>query len=329
MSRIEDELERLKRTTLHERECWARDETVAGMDEAGRGPLAGPVVAACAVMPPEPLIPYVKDSKQLTEKRREELYGRITETALAFGVGIVSPEEIDRINILAATKKAFRIAYAEMGFTPDLVLTDAIEGLNLPVTTRSFVGGDKLCYCVAAASIIAKVTRDRLMREMDEIYPGYGFAQHKGYGTKAHYEAIGKLGPCGIHRASFLRNAGHTPSNNANSEKGGRGEAFACVFLRKKGFEIIATNYHSRCGELDIVARHGETLVFVEVKARSNDKFGSGREAVTPSKQAKLVKAAQHFLSAKGANNAKARFDVIEVDLNDGSVVHLPDAFSS
>ncbi len=177
-----------------------------GMDEVGRGPLAGPVVAACIVMPPEPLISYVNDSKKVSEGRREKLFAELCENALCFGIGSAGPEKIDEINILQATRLAFREAYFSMKTPPEYVLVDALQGLDIPAKQESIVHGDALSYLIAAASIIAKVTRDRYMREMDALYPQYGFARNKGYGTREHIEALRTYGPCPIHRRSFLKN---------------------------------------------------------------------------------------------------------------------------
>ena len=174
-----------------------------GLGESpGRGPLCGPVAAACVVMPPEPLLLYVDDSKKLTEKRREELYDKIRETAIYAQVILASPEEIDRVNILNATKNAMALAAKDAPC--DLFLVDAIDRLNVKGEVRGLVHGDALCYSIAAASILAKVTRDRIMRELDAQYPEYGFAKNKGYGTAEHIAALKKYGPTPIHRRSFI-----------------------------------------------------------------------------------------------------------------------------
>lgn len=175
---------------------------VAGMDEVGRGPLAGNVVTACVIMPENPLIEWVDDSKKLSESRREKVYDEIMEQALYIGIGRSSPEEIDRINILEATKKAMR--EAAMSVPADVFLIDAVKELGLKGREEAVIKGDAQSYCIAAASIIAKVTRDREMREMDLLYPEYGFSRNKGYGTAEHINALKKFGPCLIHRRSFI-----------------------------------------------------------------------------------------------------------------------------
>lgn len=197
-----DEQARLFEITRTDRELWAQGVAFAGIDEAGRGPLCGPVAAACVVMPPEPLLRYVNDSKRLSEKRREALYGQIMETALYARVETVSAQEIDRVNILNATKRA--MAAAAAGAPCSLFLVDAIASLDVRGEVRGIVHGDALCYSIAAASILAKVTRDRLMRELDARYPQYALAKNKGYGTAEHIAALRKYGPCPEHRRTFI-----------------------------------------------------------------------------------------------------------------------------
>lgn len=179
--------------------------TLCGVDEAGRGPLAGPVCAAAVILPRGLVIPGLNDSKKLSEKRREALYGEITQKALHWAVAFASVEEIEALNILGATYLAMNRAIAGLGVEPELALIDGNRAKGVEHSCKCVVGGDGKCADIAAASIIAKVTRDRLMYELDERYPGYGFAKHKGYGTAAHYAAIRELGPCEAHRPSFLR----------------------------------------------------------------------------------------------------------------------------
>lgn len=186
-------------------EYWAQGVVFAGMDEAGRGPLAGPVAAGCVVMPQEPLIPGIDDSKKVSPKKREALYEQIMQHALFAKVGLASVEEIDAVNILEATKLA--MARAAEGAPCGLFLIDGNrEDIRVPGRAQAVVGGDARCYSIAAASILAKVTRDRLMLALDAQYPQYGFAAHKGYGTAAHIAAIRALGPCPAHRRLFIRN---------------------------------------------------------------------------------------------------------------------------
>ena len=181
---------------------WRDLGLVAGMDEVGRGPLAGDVVTACVVMPQEPALLWVDDSKKLSEARREAVYEEIMAHALYVGIGRVGPEEIDRINILEATKAAMRQAAAQV--PADVFLVDAVRELGLSGKEIAIIKGDATSYAIGAASIVAKVTRDREMRKLDELYPQYGFARNKGYGTAEHIAALKKYGPCPCHRRSFI-----------------------------------------------------------------------------------------------------------------------------
>ncbi len=180
---------------------------VAGIDEVGRGPLAGNVVTACVVMPNEPVLPWIDDSKKLSETRRDKVYQEILDNALYIGIGQITPEEIDRINILEATKKAMRDAASQV--PADIFLIDAVTGLGLNGREVPIIKGDATSYAIAAASIVAKVTRDRQMIELDKLYPDYGFARNKGYGTAEHIAALKAIGPCPAHRRSFIRNFCH------------------------------------------------------------------------------------------------------------------------
>jgi len=201
-----NEDERLFELTRIEREYWVKGILPAGMDEVGRGPLAGPVVTACIMLPPEPLIKYVNDSKKVSQGRREKLYPELKEAAIACATGWKTPEDIDELNILNATRRAFEEAFRAMQQKPQVVLMDAMNGVDMDAEQHSFIHGDALSYLIAAASIIAKVERDKYMEEMDALYPQYGFARNKGYGTAEHIAALKKYGPCPIHRRSFIKN---------------------------------------------------------------------------------------------------------------------------
>lgn len=180
-------------------------KTICGVDEAGRGPLAGPVCAAAVILPPHLQIPGLTDSKKLTDKKRRELFPIIQEQAIAYGIGFASEQEIDQINILQATFLAMERALEGLTVKPELVLIDGNREKDFGIPVKTVVKGDSLSLNIAAASILAKVSRDDLMLQMEETYPGYGFAIHKGYGTKAHYEALRELGPCPVHRKTFLK----------------------------------------------------------------------------------------------------------------------------
>lgn len=195
-----DRLERVQALMAYDAQYGGA--VVAGMDEAGRGPLAGNVVAACVVMPPEPAILWIDDSKKLSESRREKVFQEIMDTAIYVGVGQATPREIDEINILQATKQAMRVAASQV--PAELFLIDAVKDLGLNGREIPIIKGDATSYAIAAASIIAKVTRDRQMLELDRLYPEYGFARHKGYGTAEHIAALRRLGPCPEHRRSFI-----------------------------------------------------------------------------------------------------------------------------
>ena len=179
---------------------------LCGIDEAGRGPLAGPVVAGAVILPKDCDILYLNDSKQLSEKKREELNDIILEKAVATGIGVISPERIDEINILQATYEAMRQAIGNLSVKPDLLLNDAVTIPKVEIPQVPIIKGDAKSISIAAASIIAKVYRDRLMAQYDDIFPGYGFAGNKGYGSQAHMDAIRTLGPTPIHRRSFIKN---------------------------------------------------------------------------------------------------------------------------
>ena len=204
----EKELERLNEIQKIEKELYSQGITsICGIDEAGRGPLAGPVVVASVIMPKDSMIEGVNDSKKVSESKREALYEKIIEEAISYGVGIIDQKEIDEINILNATKKGLTMSLKELKVRPDIILVDALTGIDtLQIPYKSIIKGDAKAYSISAASIIAKVTRDRIMREWDKIYPQYGFAKHKGYGTAMHINAIKEYGICPIHRLSFVKN---------------------------------------------------------------------------------------------------------------------------
>lgn len=207
--KLQKELERLETMRIYEKE-YASCKHICGIDEVGRGPLAGPVVAGAVVLPSDVQILYLNDSKKLSERKRELLYDEIMEKALAVGIGMVSPARIDEINILQATYEAMRAAIEEvekkLGTKPEVLLNDAVTIPEVSIRQMPIVKGDAKSVSIAAASIVAKVTRDRMMVEYDKVLPGYDLASNKGYGTKAHIAALKELGPTPIHRASFIKN---------------------------------------------------------------------------------------------------------------------------
>lgn len=201
----EKEKQRIELMKTYEK-LYSQYEYICGIDEAGRGPFAGPVVAGAVILPKDCEILYINDSKQLSEKKREELYDVIMREAVAVGVGYASNERIDEINILQATYEAMREAISKLDKKPDILLNDAVKIPQIDITQMPIVKGDAKSVSIAAASIIAKVTRDRLMRDYDKLYPGYHFAENKGYGVEAHIEALKKYGPTPIHRKTFIKN---------------------------------------------------------------------------------------------------------------------------
>lgn len=202
-SKYEDELRRTEQMKKYEKE-YDSYGYIAGIDEVGRGPLAGPVVTCAVILPKDCNILYINDSKKLSEKKREELYDIIMEQAVAVGIGIESPQVIDDINILQATYSAMRKSIDNLKIRPDLLLNDAVTIPGVDIKQVPIIKGDAKSISIAAASIVAKVTRDRMMVEYDKMYPGYDFAGNKGYGSSSHIEALKKLGPTPIHRRSFI-----------------------------------------------------------------------------------------------------------------------------
>lgn len=203
--KIEAEKKRMEDMYIYERK-YADFQYICGIDEVGRGPLAGPVVAGAVILPKDCDILYLNDSKKLSEKMRESLYDEIMEKAIATGIGIVSPARIDEINILQATYEAMRMALGELKVKPDLLLNDAVKIPEVATRQVPIIKGDAKSASIAAASIIAKVTRDRLMVQYDEVLPGYGFASNKGYGSSEHIRAIQEQGATPIHRQTFIKN---------------------------------------------------------------------------------------------------------------------------
>ena len=204
----EKEIERLTLLKQEEVKLYENNiEYICGIDEAGRGPLAGPVVIGAVILPKDSFIEGVNDSKKISEKKREKIYDQILEEAIAYSVGIVDQKTIDEINILNATKLGVKIALEGLKQRPDVIMVDALNNMDtLGIPYISVIKGDAKNYSIAAASIIAKVTRDRIMKEWDEIYPIYGFSKHKGYGTAEHIRIIKENGPCILHRKSFIKN---------------------------------------------------------------------------------------------------------------------------
>ncbi len=319
--KLEKELERLKKMQEYEK-AYAVYAPVCGIDEAGRGPLAGPVAAGAVILPKDCQILYLNDSKKLSEKRRELLFDEIMEKATACGVGIVGPERIDEINILQATYEAMRQAIEKLAVMPGVLLNDAVTIPEVGIMQVPVIKGDAKSVSIAAASILAKVTRDRIMLQYDKQYPEYGFAKHKGYGTAAHFQALKCYGPCPIHRKSFIKGI----SMENHRIVGGHYEEEAAAFLKKSGYDILEQNYRDRQGEIDLIAKDGAYLVFVEVKYRRTVRKGYPEEAVGIRKQDKIRHTAKYYLYQHGyPEDTPCRFDVVSI--TDGDLRVLKDAF--
>ena len=276
-------------------------------------------------MPRESSIAYINDSKQVSEKKREELYDMIMSEAVSVGIGIVDHDVIDEINILNATKLSMRKALDDLSIKPDLLLLDALK-IDADIQQKSFIKGDETVYSIAAASIIAKVTRDRMMVQYHEVYPQYHFSSNKGYGSSQHIEAIRAYGPCPIHRRSFISN--HIQENT--KKIGDRFEEIACQYLQQKGYILVQRRYRRAGGEIDLICRDGEDYVFCEVKARRNRNFGAPEEFVDAKKQEKLIQTAQNYMAEKAIFKV-GRFDIIAIDIaenNNHQINHIVNAFS-
>ena len=327
--KYQKEQERLEEIMAFEREGYALGyELIAGIDEVGRGPLAGPVVAAAVILPKECKIEGVNDSKKLSEKKREELYDVILEKAVTYGIGVVSNERIDEINILQATYEAMREALSKLNPPAEYILADAVTIPLVEIKQKPIIKGDAKSMSIGAASIVATVYRDRMMQEYDKIYPGYGFASNKGYGAAEHIDGLHKKGVTPIHRRSFIKNilshdAEHT------TEKGTRSEALAAKQMRKMGYEILEQNYYAAGGEIDLIAQKGELIVFTEVKYRKSAEYGLPGEAVDGKKQRHIIRTAKAYIQEKGLEGMQFRFDVAELLTEDGQTYfrYTEDAF--
>lgn len=291
-------------------ECRAGlDGLLCGVDEAGRGPLAGPVVCAAVLLAPGARYDNLTDSKKISEKQRERLYDEIIDDCPAYMIIAIDSDVIDEINILAATMRGMRQCIEQLAPRPALAL---IDGNRLPdsgTPCRAVVKGDATSACIAAASVLAKVTRDRIMRGYGAVYPEYGFGKHKGYPTKDHYEAVRQYGLTAIHRRTFFYK---NEDIMQRQDRGARGEAFAARYLRRQGYELLANNYRSRYGEIDLIAQKDGYIVFCEVKTRLPGALVSGAQSVDSHKQQRVVRTAALYLQ-QNESSAQPRFDVIEV----------------
>ena len=295
---------------------------IAGIDEAGRGPLAGPVVSAAVILPQDIDLPGVNDSKKISEKKREVLYGAIQEKALCVGVGWADVAEIDEKNILQATYQSMRQAVGNLRITPEILLVDGRKADIKHFRQESIIDGDAKSLSIAAASIIAKVTRDRIMRQYDIVFPKYGFARHKGYGTKLHIEAITHCKATPIHRKSFNPVSNHLPTMayiQRNRLLGELGEQLASCELIRNRHEIIEMNYNvPKVGELDIISRNKGDLVFTEVKTQTaGHGWGEPGSQIDEKKRDRIMNAVQHYMD-KNELDCDYRFDLAEVVIGNG-----------
>ena len=295
---------------------------IAGIDEAGRGPLAGPVVSAAVILPRDIDLPEVNDSKKISEKKRERLYDEIIDAAIEVGIGVIHEEEIDEKNILQATFKAMRKSIGQLSLKPDLLLVDGNKADIKHYKQESIIDGDQKSLSIAAASIIAKVFRDRMMRQYDIIFPQYGFAKHKGYGTKQHMEAITSRKASPIHRKSFNPVSQHLPSFayiKRNRLIGKLGEQLVTCKMIRSGYEILETNYNvPKVGEIDIVSRDEGMLVFTEVKAQTaGHGWGEPHTQIGEKKSDRVMNAILHYMDVNELD-CDFRFDIGEVVLGGG-----------
>lgn len=305
---------------------------LCGVDEAGRGPLAGDVYAAACILPKEYDLPGLNDSKKLTEKKREKLFEEIKAQAVSYCVVTASIEEIETLDIRKATMLAMTRAVEGLSVKPDYVLVDGNFVPNWGELAKGeyCIGGDAKSASIAAASILAKVSRDHYMMELHEQYPEYAFDRHKGYGTALHYQRIEKYGVSPVHRRSFLKSKLSDWGTLPPQGLGYRGESYAAEYLTRKGYVILERNYAVKQGEIDIIAGKDGEIIFAEVKSRRtlNPEF-LPKDAVTKRKQACMIAAARAYIEEKELD-APLVFDVIEVVGYEGKVyVNLiEDAFA-
>ena len=298
-------------------------ELIAGVDEAGRGPLAGPVVAAAVILPKNHMIKGLADSKKLAPKKREKLFDEIKAVSHV-GIGIVSHKTIDQINILQGTYKAMRKALGRLSKKPEKAL---IDGFSLPeqvIKNEGIIGGDSKVESISAASIVAKVTRDQIMKNMDPIFPEFGFAQHKGYGTKQHMEALNKFKATPIHRKTFRPVKENMPNIRwLESSKliGKLGEQLVALKYFNNGYQIIKMNHIcSHYGEINIITEKNGQLTFIEVKTATKDQKTGLDLNVSQSKLQKLKSAIHYYLSELGEEK-DVRLDISSVMIGKNPII--------
>ncbi|MFO7768688.1 MAG: ribonuclease HII [bacterium] len=292
---------------------------VAGVDEAGRGPLAGPVVAAAVVLPPEFVHHPLDDSKRMSPAAREAAYDAVTAAALGWSVGEATAAEIDRHNILGATHLAIDRSLAGLDPVPDFALVDGRPLTACAVPHKALVKGDRRSRVIAAASVIAKVTRDRMMEGLEEEYPGWGFSEHKGYATRAHLEILAARGPSPVHRRTFGEDARQLELLSCDRDSphlwGRQAEDLVSVDYSSRGYEVVHRNWRGGGGELDIVCSGEGTWVFIEVKAARGEWAGAPLEWLGPEQRMRWRRAAAAFLRQEGRRGGtrELRFDLVGV----------------
>lgn len=301
---------------------------IAGVDEAGRGPLAGPVTAAAVILSENHKIPGLTDSKKLTAKRREKLYDEIYKYAIAVGVGSVDVDDIDNENILIATQKAMYKALGNLKTKPDKALIDGYALPNQIIRNEGIIAGDDKIDCIRAASIIAKVTRDRIMQQYDIIFPEFGFARHKGYGTKLHMEKLRDYKACLIHRKSFKPVNENLPTITwlkSQRKIGQWGERLAALEYFNNGYKIHALNHYcAPYGEIDIITEKNNEIVFTEVKTSAGKTLGGVENRVDEVKLERLNNAIEKYMMDNEIQK-DIRLDVYAVSLgkNGPSMKHF------
>jgi ribonuclease HII len=311
--------------------CKQGYRVVAGVDEVGRGAWAGPVVACAAVLPVEsPTLAEelagIRDSKRLSPARRSRFHERISTVAQSLGLGVVNSSLLDELGVVAATKLAMRRALDGLSPSPDYLLVDGFPLAYKGLPHQGIPGGDDLSMSISAASIVAKVERDRMMVALDGVFPGFDFGRHKGYGTARHREALDRLGPSPVHRMSYApmkfkvegqeQNPVEKKRPDRRARLGRLGEELAAEHLEREGYVICQTNYRCEVGEMDIVALDSDCLVFVEVRTRSSRRFGSPEESITAAKRQKLIEVAQTYLLEHQSQPPDWRIDVVSIQLS-------------
>ena len=307
----------------YEKKYWSQGiENVAGIDEVGRGPLAGPVIASAVILPCNVKLPEVNDSKKLSEKKRERLFDEIISTAVAVGIGVIHEKDIDKINILQATYKAMQMAVGQLRVKPEVLLVDGRRADIKHFKQESILKGDSKSLSIAAASIIAKVTRDHMMINYDKVFPQYGFARHKGYGSRGHIEIIKTYFATPIHRQSFKPVLDYLPSFKYYKEKrlvGLLGQQLAACFLIKDGYEIFEMNYNvAKIGKVDIISKFDKIIIFTIVKTQvKGDDWDETDNQIDEFRGGQIRDIAYHYIDQNELDN-EIRFDVAEVVLSNG-----------